>query len=135
MRRDYKVWLTREQEDDLQRFARSRTLPARLVERAKMLLLCSTGHGADEIAAQLRVARQTVTRWLGRFEAQDMKGMEDAPRSGRPPLILSSKIAEIVEKTTPRDAPWRHSLGAHARWPPWQASVRPRWDASGGRTV
>ena len=47
---------------------------------------------------------KTVTRWLGRFEAQDMKGMEDAPRSGRPPLILSSKIAEIVEKTT-RETP------------------------------
>jgi transposase len=43
---------------------------------------------------------KTVTRWLGRFEAQGMKGMEDAPRSGRPPLILPPKIAEIVAKTT-----------------------------------
>jgi transposase len=100
MRRDHKIRLTSEQEDDLQRFARSRTLPARLVERAKMLVLGSTGHGAEEIAAQLGVVRQTVTRWLGRFEAQGMKGIEDAPRSGRPPLILPPKIAEIVEKTT-----------------------------------
>lgn len=84
----------------MQRFARSRTLPARLVERAKMLAGCSAGHGVEEIAAQLNVARQTVARWLGRFEAQGMQGMEDAPRSGRPPLILPPKIAAIVEKTT-----------------------------------
>jgi transposase len=100
MLRDHKIRLTSEQEDELQRFARSRTLPARLVERAKMLVLGSTGHRAAEIAAQLGVVRQTVTRWLGRFEAQGMKGMEDAYRSGRPPLILPSKIAEVVEKTT-----------------------------------
>jgi transposase len=100
MRRDHKIRLTSEQEDDLQRFARSRTLPARLVERAKMLVGCAAGHGVEEIAAQLNVARQTVARWLGRFEAQGMQGMEDAPRSGRPPVILPPKIAEIVEKTT-----------------------------------
>jgi len=101
MRRAHKVRLSREQEDDLQRYARSRTLAARLVERSKMLLLCATGHSAEEIAEQLDVTRQTVCRWLSRFEAQGMKGVEnDAPRSGRPPLILPAKIAEIVEKTT-----------------------------------
>jgi transposase len=101
MRRAHKVWLTQEQEDDLQRYARSRTLPARLVERSKMLLLCATGHSAEEIAKRLDVTRQTVCRWLSRFEAQGMKGVEhDAPRCGRPPLILPAKIAEIVEKTT-----------------------------------
>jgi hypothetical protein len=56
MRRDHKIRLTSEQEDDLQRFARSRTLPARLVERAKMLVGYSAGHGVEEVAAQLNVA-------------------------------------------------------------------------------
>src|SRR6516225_9022246 len=101
MRRAHKVWLTREEEDDLQRYSRSRTLPRRLVERAKMLLLGGAGQGAEEIAEQLGTARQTVCRWLSRFEAQGLRGVEhDAPRPGRPPLILPSKIAEIVEKTT-----------------------------------
>jgi transposase len=101
MRRAHKVWLTPELEDDLRRYAQSRTLPARLVERSKMLLLCSTGHTAEEVAEQLNVARQTVCRWLSRFETLGIKGVEqDAPRSGRPPVILPAKIAEIVEKTT-----------------------------------
>ena len=105
MRRAYKVWLSREQEDDLERFARSRTLPARLVERSKMLLLCAAGNGAEEVAEQLGVVRQTVCRWLGRYVERGLDGIEkDAQRSGRPPLILPSQIARIVEKTT-RETP------------------------------
>jgi transposase len=101
MHRAYKIWLSREQEDDLQRFTRSRSLPARLVERSKMLLLGAAGHTLEETAEQLGVVRQTVSRWLGRYVEQGLAGVEkDAPRSGRPPRILSSKIAEIVEKTT-----------------------------------
>lgn len=41
-------------------------LPARLVERSKMLLFGAAGHRVEEIAEQLDVARQTVSRWLGR---------------------------------------------------------------------
>ncbi len=104
MQRAYRIRLTSEQEDDLLRFARSRTLAARLVERAKMLVLYSAGHTAGEIADQLGVSRPTVPRWLGRFEEKGIQGLEDAPRSGRPPVIPDSKIAEIVAKTT-RETP------------------------------
>ena len=105
MLRAYKVWLSQELEDDVRRFARSRTLPARLVERSKMLLGCAAGQTVETIAEELGVARQTVSRQLGRFVAQGLDGMaRDAPRSGRPPVILSPKIAQIVEKTT-RETP------------------------------
>ena len=53
MLRAYKVWLNQELEDDLRRYARSRTLPARLVERSKMLLECAAGHTVEEIAGRL----------------------------------------------------------------------------------
>ena len=43
MQRAFKVWLSQEQQDDLERFARSRTLPARL-ECSKMLLRCTAGN-------------------------------------------------------------------------------------------
>ena len=101
MQRAYKIWLSQEQEDDLQRLARSRSLSARLAERSKMLLLCAAGHTVEQTAGQLGVVRQTVSRWLRRYTERGWAGVEkDAPRSGRPPLILPSKIAEIVEKTT-----------------------------------
>ena len=105
MQRAYSIRLSQEQEDDFQRFARSQTLPARLVLRSKMLLLYTMGNTVEEVAEQLGVVRQTVSRWLGRFGEQGQVGIEkDAKRSGRPPLILPSKIAEIVEKTT-RETP------------------------------
>jgi transposase len=101
MLRAYKVWLSQEQEDDLQRFARSRTLPARLVERSKMLLSCAAGNTVEDIAEQLDVVRQTVSRWLGRYVERGLEGIEkDLPRSGRPPVILPEQIARIVAKTT-----------------------------------
>ena len=86
MQRAYRIRLNQEQEDDFRRFARSQTLPARLVQRAKMLLLYATGNSVEEIAEQLGVVRQTVSRWLGRFAEQGQVGIEkDAKRSGRPP--------------------------------------------------
>jgi len=101
MLRAYKVWLSPEQEDDLQRFARSRTLPARLVERSKMLLGCAAGQTGEEIAEQLDVARQTVSRWLGRYVERGLAGVEkDMPRSGRPRTITPARIDEIVRLTT-----------------------------------
>jgi transposase len=105
MQRAYRIRLDQEQEDDFQRFARSQTLPARLVQRSKMLLLYATGKSVEEVAEQLGVARQTVSRWLDRFAEQGQAGIEkDAKRSGRPPSILPAKITEIVEKTT-RETP------------------------------
>src|SRR3989475_1359550 len=105
MQRAYKVCLSQEQDDDLRRFARSRTLPARLVERSKMVLACALGHNVEEIAKQLDVARQTVSRWLGRYSERGLDGLEkDLPRSGRPPTILPPQIAGIVAKTT-RETP------------------------------
>jgi transposase len=105
MQRAYKVWLSQEQEDDLRRFAGSRTLAARLVERSKMVLACALGHNVEEIAEQLEVARQTVSRWLGRSIERGLDGIEkDLPRSGRPPIILPSQIAGMVAKTT-RETP------------------------------
>src|SRR5437588_3510008 len=101
MLRTYRVLLNQEQEDDLRRFARSRTLPARLVERAKMLLSCAAGHSVEDTAEQLDVARQTVSRWLGRYVERGLAGIEkDMPRSGRPRTITPARIDEIVRLTT-----------------------------------
>ena len=77
-----KVWLSAEQQDELERFARSRTLAARCVERARILLGCAAGRENQQIGEELGVCRQTVGRWRERFVAQGMEGLEDRPRSG-----------------------------------------------------
>ena len=83
MLRATKVWLTAEQQDDFERFARSRTLAARLVERARIVLQAAAGKADVEIAQTLDITRQTVGLWRRRFAEQGISGIEkDAPRSG-----------------------------------------------------
>ena len=107
MPRAPKVWLTAEQQDDFERFARSRTLAARLVERAQIVLQAAAGKADVEIAKALDITRQTVGLWRRRFLDRGIVGIEkDAPRSGRPRLIAASKIDEIVSP----DACQCHSL-------------------------
>jgi transposase len=101
MPRAPKVWLTTEQQDDFERFARSRTLAARLVERAKIVLQAAAGKADTEIAKALDITRQTAALWRQRFLDGGIAGLEkDAPRSGRPRVIVASKIDEIVALTT-----------------------------------
>ncbi|MGH9960696.1 MAG: IS630 family transposase [Pyrinomonadaceae bacterium] len=104
MRTASKVWLTQEQQDDFERCARSRTLAARLVERAKIVVLAAAHKPNEEIARSLGIVRQTVARWRERFVAQGIDGLEDAPRSGRPCQIRPAQITEIVRQTT-RETP------------------------------
>jgi transposase len=99
-RRASKVSLSQEQQDDLERFARSRTLAARLVERARIIVRAAAGLDNQEIAAEMDLCRQTVGRWRERFTARGMDGLEDRPRSGRPARIQSATIDEIVRLTT-----------------------------------
>ena len=95
-----KVWLSAEQQDELERFARSRTLAARCVERARILLGCAAGRENQQIGEELGVCRPTVGRWRERFVAQGMDGLEDRPRSGRPARIQPAMMDEIVRLTT-----------------------------------
>jgi FixJ family two-component response regulator len=69
MPRATKVWLTAEQQDDFERFARSRTLAARLVQRAQIVLQAAAGKADFEIAQALDITRQTAGLWRRRFLA------------------------------------------------------------------
>src|SRR5437773_9864683 len=105
MPRTAKVWLTQEQQDDFERFARSRTLAARLVQRARIVLMAAARKPDQEIAQALGIARQTAALWRGRFVEHGIAGIEkDAPRSGKPRAILPPQIDEVVTQT-PRETP------------------------------
>jgi len=101
------IQLTPQQQEELDRCASNRSLTARAVERAKIILGLAAGKAKQEIAIQLGIARQTASRWERRFRQQGTPGLEDAHRSGRPRVILSEKIEQIVRKTiqeTPPDS-------------------------------
>ena len=84
----------------LEQWARSRTLPARVVERAQIVRLATAGVPSQEIAQRLGVSRPTVQLWRERFLALRLPGLEkDAPRPGRLPRISEAKIRAVIEAT------------------------------------
>jgi transposase len=72
----------------------------------KIILGLAAGKAKQQIAKQLGIARQTVWRWEQRYLQQGSeKGLQDAPRSGRPRLIAPEKIRQIVHKTIQEPPP------------------------------
>ena len=102
------VELTDDQRKILHQWSRGRSLPARQVERARVVLLAADGKQDLEIAAEIGISNQKAARWRKRFLQFGLAGLErDAPRSGRTPTITAEKVQEVVRKTTlekPRNA-------------------------------
>jgi transposase len=85
----------------LERWSRGRTAPARLVLRAKIVLLAAAGRLNKDIAMELKTGMKTVCQWRSRFAKQGLAGIEkDAPRGARPASTTAALAAEIVRKTT-----------------------------------
>jgi transposase len=84
----------------LAQWSRSRTLPARVIERAQIVRLAADGVPSQEIAQRLGVSRPTVQLWRERFLALRLPGLEkDAPRPGRLPRISEAQIRAVIEAT------------------------------------
>jgi transposase len=95
------VSLTSWQRAELERFARGRKTQARLMLRAKVVLLAADGHTDLEIAERLGIVPRTSARWRRRFLQAGVAGLErDAPRPGRTPAISAERVREVIEKTT-----------------------------------
>jgi len=101
MRLAPKINLTGAQHAQLEGFVRSRSLPLRLIERARIVLLAAGGAQDVEIAEALSITRQTAGRWRKRFLRLGIPGIQkDAPRPGRRKQVSVSKTRMIIRKTT-----------------------------------
>ena len=94
------ITVTDEERVTLQRWARGRRTPVRLMQRAKMILMATDGRQNKEIAETLGVQPSTVGRWRKRFAANGLAGIEkDAPRGGRKPSKQRHWAKRIIETT------------------------------------
>jgi putative transposase len=87
------------QRERLERMASSRSLPAGLVSRVRIILMSASGKTNQQIARQLRLANATVGKWRRRFLERDVTGLHDELRPGRPRPISDERVAQLVRKT------------------------------------
>ena len=90
-RSPYTILLSDEEQKDLSTLAGKYTAPYFEVVRAKIILYAADGFENQEIAARLDLPRQVVSKWRQRFYKRRLRGLEDQPRSGRPPGFSPSR--------------------------------------------
>ena len=91
----------------LEGWTRRRKSAQALALRARIVLECASGKSNSDVAAILRVTRQTVGKWRARFLLNRLDGLLDEPRPGAPRRIGDEKIDAVVTQTlesAPRDA-------------------------------
>ena len=130
------VVLDDQQRKTLEQWARSRSLPVRQVQRAKIILLAADGKQDLEIAAAVNISNQKAARWRKRFLQKGFPGLEkDAPRPGRARTITAAKIQDVVRKTTQEKPRQRYALEHAHAWPKplgiSEKSVRRIWHKHG----
>jgi transposase len=73
------------------------TKDPRLRTRAQMVFLAAEqGLKVPQIARIVRESEATVLRWLKRYRAEGMEGLQDAPRPGRPSPMTEAYTAALV---------------------------------------
>lgn len=111
----------------LEEWSRSRTMEARLVERAQIVLGCLAGRPVKVLAQSLQIRPNTVIDWRRRFEREGLAGLRDRPRSGKPPRYTAEfrkQVLLTLEGPPPRgQAQWdgpalakRLQTSVHAVW-------------------
>lgn len=68
----------------------------RLRDRACIIALSAEGWWVSDIARIVRVTPQVVRKWIKRFNATGLDGLQDQPRSGRPATYTAEQIGEVV---------------------------------------
>jgi transposase len=113
------ITLTTEEHKRLTAWVRAGTTPQRLARRARLILGAAAGQSNRALAQQERVSRAMVQRWRARFltaheerrhgahatpHTTRCAGLQDRPRSGRPPTIRPTTRALVVAVACERPA-------------------------------
>jgi transposase len=127
--------LTPEEQSILEQHSRARSLPARVVERARIVLRAASGLENQQIAEEFGITPEKVARWRNRFLDGGCAALEkDAPRPGGPRVITDKQILQVVTKTTqekPSNSTHWSTRTMAAAVGMSEASIRRIWHAHG----
>ena len=100
--------LSAEEREQLSRWVRRHTSAQSLALRCRIVLACAEpGATNAQVAVDVGVSANTVSKWRARFLESGVDGLVDEPRPGRPPTITAERVEEVVVATlesTPKNA-------------------------------
>jgi transposase len=108
---------TAQEADAVKGFARSRTAPHRVVQRAQIIWASVQGELVPAIAHHVGLSAFRVRAWIHRFNRHGLAGFVDAPRSGRPRQHDETARGTVIAmaRTQPRSLGYPFALWTLAR--------------------
>ena len=91
--------LSEAERTQLTSFARSRSMPAALSLRARIVLACASGQANSAVARRFESTNATVGKWRQRFVKHRISGLYDELRPGKPRSIDDERIVTLIQKT------------------------------------
>jgi len=98
----FPITLSADERAQLKTLTASRTLPAGLVRRARVILLSADGETNQDIAARVDLTPAMVGHWRRRWRDHGLAGLYDAPRSGRPRTHDDDAVAALLDTVLQR---------------------------------
>jgi len=98
------VVLNREEGEELKAITSNGTHEARLVQRAKIVLLCSEGVAINKIVEKLDIRPNTVIAWRDRYREEGLEGLYGRERSGKPLIYgeaFRNEVLRLLETPPP----------------------------------
>ena len=109
MAKRYRVTLSEDERERLERLSRQRTASVRMVRRAQALLLASDGKTDEAIAEQLRMGVATLERLRRRFVEEGLEAsLRERPRPGARPKLGPKERAFVVALACTKPPEGRH---------------------------
>jgi len=97
--------LSEQERQVLEGWARQRKTSEALALRSRIVLACVGGASVTAVAADMKVSRDTVRKWRGRFVAARQEGLGDEPRPGAPRKITDEQVELVIIKTLEERGP------------------------------
>ena len=119
------IELTEAERSELVSMARSRSLPAGLALRARIVLACEGPDKASTATAtSFDIDRNTVNKWRGRYARDRIAGLYDELRPGRPRTVDDEQVAVLINKTLHTTRRWSDALEyARSRERNWDQQI------------
>jgi transposase len=119
----YRVYLSDEQRQELQRRAHEPGVRPRTRDRLEMVRLSDAGSSVPQIARLLQIGEKTVRTWIGVFLERGFDALRDMPPPGRTSRLTPAIRESLRQEFAKADRTWTAKQVAEWIATRWGVSV------------